>query len=81
MGLIKAGLGAKVALDKINGNAISDHYGLHGTIRIGGNSHGGIAGENNGVILSCAYTGSISTNAGSSGIAAENNGHILNSYS
>ena len=71
----------KVALDKINGNAISDHYGLYGTIRIGGNSHGGIAGENNGVILSCAYTGSITSEAGTSGIAAENNGNILNSYS
>ncbi len=71
----------KVALDKINGNAISDHYGLHSTIRIGGNSHGGIAGENNGVIISCSYTGKITSNAGSSGIAAENKGHILNSYS
>ncbi len=71
----------KVALDKVNGNAISDHYGLYGMIRIGGNSHGGIAGENKGVILSCAYTGIISSNAGSSGIAAENTGRILSSYS
>ncbi|MBE7002642.1 MAG: hypothetical protein E7421_08175, partial [Ruminococcaceae bacterium] len=71
----------KVVLDKINGNAISDHYGLYGTIRIGGNSHGGIAGENSGVIISCAYTGKISSNAGSAGIAAENNGNILDSYS
>ncbi|MBR6826385.1 MAG: InlB B-repeat-containing protein [Oscillospiraceae bacterium] len=71
----------KVALDKINGYAISDHYGLYGELRIGGNSHGGIAGENNGVILSCAYTGSIHTQAGSAGIAAGNSGHILNSYS
>ncbi|MBQ2444981.1 MAG: hypothetical protein II272_00935 [Oscillospiraceae bacterium] len=71
----------KVALDKVNGYPISDHYGLYGELRIGGNSHGGIAGENRGVILSCAYTGSITTGAGSSGIAAENYGRVLNSYS
>ncbi|MBR6825776.1 MAG: InlB B-repeat-containing protein [Oscillospiraceae bacterium] len=71
----------KVCLDKINGYAISDHYGLYGQLRIGGNSHGGIAGENHGVILSCAYTGNITTGAGSSGIAAENYGRVLNSYS
>ena len=71
----------KVTLDKINGGAVADHYGLCGTIRIGGNSHGGITGENNGVILSCAYTGKITSKAGTAGIAAENNGNILNSYS
>ncbi|MBE6984430.1 MAG: hypothetical protein E7434_02225, partial [Ruminococcaceae bacterium] len=71
----------KVLLDKIDSNAISDHYGLYSTIRIGGNSHGGIAGENNGVIVSCSYTGAISSGGGSAGIAAENNGHILSSYS
>ncbi|MBP3412400.1 MAG: InlB B-repeat-containing protein, partial [Oscillospiraceae bacterium] len=70
----------KVALDKVGGNAISDHYGLHATLRIGGNSHGGIAGQNDGVILSCGYTGTITTKGGSAGIAAENNGNILNSY-
>jgi len=71
----------KVALDKINGGAVSDHYGLHSTFRIGGNSHGGIAGENNGMIVSCAYTGKITSNGGTAGIAAENTGRILNSYS
>ena len=71
----------KVALDKINGYAISDHYGLYGELRVGGNSHGGITGENNGVVMSCAYTGSITTQGGSAGIAAENNGQILNCYS
>ncbi|MBR4309062.1 MAG: InlB B-repeat-containing protein, partial [Oscillospiraceae bacterium] len=71
----------KVALDKFNGYAVSDHYGLYGELRIGGNSHGGIAGENRGVILSCAYTGKITTGGGSGGIAAENKGRILNSYS
>lgn len=71
----------KVALDKIDGNAISDHYGLHSKIRIGGNSHGGIAGENNGMIVSCAYTGKITSNGGTAGIAPENTGRILNSYS
>ena len=71
----------KVCLDKIDGNAISDHYGLYGTLRIGGNSHGGITGENRGVILSCSYTGSVTSGGGSAGIAAENKGHILSSYS
>lgn len=61
----------KVVLDKVNGNAVSDHYGLYGTIRIGGNSHGGIAGENNGMIVSYAYTSKITSGGGSSGIAAE----------
>ena len=71
----------KVALDRINGYAISDHYGLYGELRIGGNSHGGIAGENRGMILGCSYTGSIQTQGGSSGMAGENKGRILNSYS
>ena len=71
----------KVTLDKVDGQAVSDHYGLYGTIRLGGNSHGGITGENNGVIVSCAYTGSITSGGGTSGIAAENNGQILSSYS
>ena len=71
----------KVALDKIDGNAVSDHYGIYGTLRIGGNSHGGIAGENNGVIIGCAYTGKITSGGGTAGIAAENTGRILSSYS
>ncbi len=71
----------KVATDKVDNNPISDHFGLYAELRIGGNSHGGIAGENNGVIIGCTYTGRIFSEAGTAGIAAENNGHILSSYS
>ena len=71
----------KVATDRVNGYAVSDHFALYGELRLGGNSHGGITAENHGMILGCAYTGTITTTAGSSGIAAENTGHILNSYS
>ncbi|MBR4308110.1 MAG: endonuclease/exonuclease/phosphatase family protein, partial [Oscillospiraceae bacterium] len=71
----------KVTLDKINGNAISDHYGLYGTMRLGGNAQGGVVGYNKGNVQSCAFTGSIDSQAGTAGIAGYNAGKIVGSYS
>ena len=70
----------KVTLDKVNGNAISDHYGLYGTMRIGGNSQGGIVGMNKGHVQSCGFAGSIDSKAGCSGVAGFNSGKIVGSY-
>jgi hypothetical protein len=70
----------KVTLDKVDGKAISDHYGLYGTLRLGGNTHGGIVGYNKGNIQSCGFTGSIDTTAGCGGVAGMNPGYIVNSY-
>ena len=70
----------KVTLDKVNGNAISDHYGLYGTMRLGGNSQGGIVGMNKGHIQSCGFTGSMDSKAGCSGVAGYNSGKIVGSY-
>ncbi len=71
----------KVTLDKVNGQAISDHYGLYGTMRLGGNSQGGIVGNNKGHVQSCGFTGSIDSKAGCGGIAGYNAGKIVGSYS
>jgi len=70
----------KVTLDKVNGQAVSDHYGLYGTMRLGGNTQGGIAGYNKGNIQSCGFTGSIDSKAGCGGIAGYNGGRIVGSY-
>ncbi len=71
----------KVTLDKVNGNAVSDHYGLYGTMRLGGNSQGGIVGNNKGHVQSCGFTGSIDSKAGCGGLAGYNAGKIVGSYS
>ena len=71
----------KVTLDKVNGYAVSDHYGLYGTMRLGGNSHGGIVGSNKGYVQSSGFTGSIDSTAGCGGIAGQNIGRIIGSYS
>ena len=70
----------KVTLDKYNGNAASDHYGLYGTVRLGGNSQGGVVGYNTGRVQSCGFTGSIDTKCGHGGIAGYNTGTIIGSY-
>ncbi len=71
----------KVTLDKVDGQAISDHYGLYGTVRLGGNAHGGIVGSNMGHVQSCGFAGGIDSMAGCGGIAGENIGRIVGSYS
>ena len=71
----------KVTLDKVNGNAVSDHYGLYGTMRLGGNSQGGIVGMNKGYVQSSGFAGSIDTKAGCGGIAGYNTGKIIGCYS
>ncbi len=71
----------KVTLDKVDGNAVSDHYGLYGTVRLGGNSQGGIVGSNRGHVQSCGFIGNIDSQAGCSGIAGYNSGKIVGSYS
>ena len=71
----------KVTLDKVNGNAVSDHYGLFATVRLGGNSQGGIVGCNKGHVQSCGFTGSIDSTAGCGGITGYNVGKIVGSYS
>ncbi|MBR6826020.1 MAG: InlB B-repeat-containing protein, partial [Oscillospiraceae bacterium] len=71
----------KVTLDKVNGQAVSDHYGLFGTMRLGGNAQGGIVGTNKGHIQTCGFTGTIESKAGCGGIAGYNGGKIVGSYS
>ena len=71
----------KVTLDKVDGQAVSDHYGLYGTMRLGGNSQGGIVGYNKGNVQSCGFTGTIDTQAGCGGIAGYNTGRIIGCYS
>ena len=71
----------KVTVDTINGEAISDHYGLYGTMRLGGNSQGGIVGYNKGNMQSCGFTGTMNSKAGCSGIAGYNAGKIVGCYS
>ncbi len=71
----------KVTLDKVNGNAVSDHYGLYGTVRLGGNSQGGIVGMNQGYVQSSGFSGSINSTAGCGGIAGYNTGKIIGCFS
>lgn len=70
----------KVADDKVDGYFISDHYGLYDVISIRNRDLGGVVGLNEGIIIDCAFTGTLSGTKNLGGVVGENCGEVWGCY-